>query len=333
MNPRLNFIKLLSGYKITQCLYVAAKLNIADHLLSSPKTANELALLVNVKPGPLYRVLRCLAALDVFNEDENKMFSLNETAELLLSESMDTFKDYVILCGDDLYKTTSELLYSVETGLPAFDHIHGMNFWEHLNNNPANAAKFHDAMSKGTELIINELISHYDFSPYKKIIDVGGGKGHIICGILSAYPNATGTVFDLSSIKDLALEYINEKNLSDRCEVIIGDFFDSVPTGGDIYLLKVVLHDWDDEQSITILKNCRKVMSRQSKLLIIERIVENDQFKDLACLGDINMLVNVTGKERSVEEFNHLLKSADLHFKRIIHTNNSFSIIEASPIF
>jgi len=333
MNSRLKFVKLLFGYKMTQCLYVAAKLNIADHLLSGPKTVDDLAALVNAKTEPLYRVLRCLAALEIINENENKTFSLNEISEFLFSNSANSLKDFVILCGDDLYKTTSELLYSVETGLPAFDHIYGMGFWDYLDKNPDKSVNFHDAMTKGSEELIKELIKIYDFSPYKNIIDVGGGKGHVLCGILSAYPNAHGIVYDLLHTKNLALAYINEKKLSDRCDVITGNFFDSVPASGDMYLLKVVLHDWNDEQAITILKNCRKAMSKQSKLIIIEKIIEEDQFKDIACLGDINMLVTLNGKERNLIEFKNLLMSANLHFERQIDLSNSFSIVEASPMF
>lgn len=333
MFPRLKFVRLLFGYKITQCLYVAAKLNIADHLVTGSKTADELARLLNVKPEPLYRVLRCLASLDVFNENTNKSFSLNETAEMLISSSKNSLRDFAVLCGTDLYKATSDLFYSVETGLPAFDNIYGMNFWDYLDNNPDNATLFHDAMTKGQDQIIKELIKNYDFSPYKKIIDIGGGQGHVLCGILSAYQNMLGTVYDLSNARNLALRYINYMNLSERCNVVTGNFLETVPPGGDIYLLKVVLHDWDDERAIAILKNCRKEMTKYSKLIIIEKVIDDNQFKDLACLGDINMLVTLTGKERSLIEFKNLLNQAGFDYERKIDTTISFSIIEASPVF
>jgi hypothetical protein len=206
-----------------------------------------------------------------------------------------------------------------------------MDFWDYLDKYPDKNVIYHDAMAKGSGQLIQELIRIYDFSPYKNIIDVGGGKGHVLCGILSAYPNAHGIVYDLLNTKQLALAYINEKKLSDRCDVITGNFFDSVPASGDIYLLKVVLHDWNDEQAIIILKNCQKQMSENSKLIIIERVIEKDQFKDIACLGDINMLVTVNGKERNLVEFKNLFINANLRFERKINLSNSFSLIEVSP--
>lgn len=332
MDSRLKFIKLLFGYKMSQCLYVVAKLNIADYLLSGPKTASELALLSKTNSDALYRVLRCLAALEIFDEGDNKDFSLNEASNFLISDSNTSLKDFVILCGEDLYKTTGDLFYSVETGLPAFDHIYGMNFWNYLDKNNDKCINFHDAMTNGSKEIIKDIINNYNFSPYKNIIDVGGGKGHIICAILLAYPNIHGIVYDLPKTKSLALTYVKEMNLSDRCNVISGNFFDSVPSNGDLYLLKVILHDWNDDQAITILKNCRNKMSKKAKLLIIEKIIQENRFKDIACLGDINMLATLNGKERSLVEFKNLLLSAKLHFEKKIDINNSFSIIEAIPV-
>lgn len=325
------FARLLYGYKATQCLYVAAKLNVADHLISGSKTISELSDLTNAKPDPLYRVMRCLAALGIFKEEANKCFSLNENANDLLSESENTIKDFVILCGEDLYQSAGELLYSVKTGLPAFDPIYGMNYWDYLNANPNKAAIFHDAMEKGTGPIIREIINHYNFSSYQHIIDVGGGKGHLLCEILLQYPNTRGIVYDLENARNPAIEYIAQKQLSQRCQVTTGDFFKSVPTGGDIYLLKVVLHDWDDQRANLILQNCRKAISPSGKLLIIEKVVEDDQFKDLACLGDINMLVTLTGKERSLSEFQNLLSDSGFKFIQKISTTTVLSIIEAEP--
>jgi hypothetical protein len=324
--------RILYGYKATQCLYVAAKLNIADYLKSGQKTINELSISTNTKPEPLYRVMRCLASLSVFQEDSNKNFSLNKNAERLLSDAEDTMKNFIVLCGEELYHSAGDLLYTVKTGLPAFDHIYGMNHWEYLEANPDKAQIFHDAMEKGTIPTIKETIGHYDFSAYRNIIDVGGGKGQLLCEILSQYPNAHGAVFDLANAKNPALEYIDKKELSHRCKVETGNFFISVPAGADIYLLKFVLHDWDDESANLILNNCRKGMTENSKLLIIEKIIDDNQFKDMACLGDINMLVTLTGKERSLAEFQKLLNAAGLKFERRVDSKTVFSIIEATVL-
>jgi len=324
--------KLLYGYKATQCLYVAAKLNIADHLLSGKKNIHDLARTTNTNCDALYRVMRCLAALGVFNEESEKIFSLNSAADDLLSDSENTMKDFIILCGEELYRSAGDLLYSVKTDLPAFDHIYGMNHWDYLEKHPDKAKTFHDAMEKGSLPMIKDILKHYDFSTYKSIVDVGGGKGQLICEILSQYPHTNGIVFDLPNAEKFAENYIISKNLSDRCKFISGSFFEATPKDSDLYLLKVVLHDWDDKKALQILQKCRESISKTGKILIIEKIIENNNFKDLACLGDINMLVTLKGRERSLDEFKHLLDIGGFKLLQKIGTNTVFSIIEAESI-
>ncbi|MBX3708733.1 MAG: hypothetical protein KIT56_05800 [Gammaproteobacteria bacterium] len=200
-----------------------------------------------------------------------------------------------------------------------------------MEANPDKAKIFHDAMERGTQPMIREIISHYDFSLCREIIDVGGEKGHLLCEILHQYPTAFGTVYDLPNAENSALEYIMNMNLSERCKVKTGSFFNSVPSG-DMLLLKVILHDWDDKHAKLILKNCRKDMPDHGKLLIIEKVVEDNEFKDLACLGDINMMVTLSGKERSLPEFNELLNQSGFQLIRNINTSTVFSILEAEPI-
>ena len=331
-NDKIILARLLYGYKVTQCLYVAAKLDIADHLLSGAKEISEIASLVGVKPEPLYRVMRCLASVGVFNEKKEKVFSLNTLSEKLVSNAQGTLKDFVKLCGEELYLSASELLYTVQTGIPGFEKLYGMNHWEYLNQNPDKAHIFNNAMGTGSEGIINDIVTKYDFSPYKKIIDVGGGKGHIICGILSAYSNTLGVVYDLAHTHVTTTNYIKKMGLTERCKVVIGDFFESIPSQGDIYLLKVVLHDWNDQLAGKILRNCHKAMTADSKLIIIEKILDTDQYKDLACLGDINMLATLTGKERSLAEYENLLNLSNLGVARTIDTSTPFKIIEAQIV-
>lgn len=323
--------KLLYGYKATQCLYVAAKLNIADYLASGPKTMTELANSTNCMQEPLYRVIRCLISLGIFCE-ENDKFYLNEAAKDLLSDSENSMKDFIILCGEELYQAAGQLHYSVKTGLPAFDKIYGMTHWAYLNKYPEKANLFHDAMGKGTASMLNEIIKNYDFTPHKKIIDIGGGMGHLLCEILSQYPSATGIIYDLEHAKKSAINLIQQKILTDRCEFIAGNLFLSAPTEGDLYLLKVVLHDWDDQNAKVILQTCRKSMSEASKLLIIEKVIENNQLNDMACLGDINMLVTYSGRERTLNEFQTLIDESGFKLLRKICTGSVFSIIETEAV-
>lgn len=320
--------RLLFGYKATQCLYVAAKLNIADHLKSHPLSIDELAKLTNTNQDALYRVMRCLSTLGIFDENNQKIFGLNAAAEDLHSDSENTMKDFVVLCGEELYQSAGELLYSVQTGKPAFNHIYGMSHWEYLETHPEKAKIFHDAMEKGTLPMIREIIKHYDFSQFKQIVDIGGGKGQLVCEILSHHPECRGTVFDLPNAKIHTLKHIHENNLESRCEMVTGSFFDEIPRG-DLYLLKVVLHDWDDDRAKSILLNCHKHLNKNGKLLIIEKVVEDNKNKDLACLGDINMLVTLTGRERRMDEFANLLNQCGFRLMRKIDTATVFSILEA----
>ncbi|MBX3709650.1 MAG: hypothetical protein KIT56_01755 [Gammaproteobacteria bacterium] len=262
--------KLLYGYKATQCLYVAAKFNIADHLKNGPKSVKKLASLTNSDADSLYRAIRCLVALGVFQQ-EGTSFALNSASEDLLSDAENTIKDFVILCGEELYQAAGNLLYTVQTGKPAFNHIYGISHWEYLEANPDKAKIFHDAMES-------------------------------------------------------ALEYTKELGI--RCTVLTGNFFECVPTA-DLYLLKVVLHDWDDQHAKMILMNCHKSMPYHGKLLIIEKIIEDNQYKDMACLGDINMMVTLSGRERNLVEFIKLLNQSGFEFTRKIDTSCVFSIIEA----
>ncbi len=322
--------KMLYGYKMTQCLYVATKLNIADHLSLGKKSAQELAILTNANADALYRVMRCLATLGVFNEEQGKVFSLNDEAEELLTNSKNTMKDFIILCGEELYNAAGELLYSVSTGQPAFNHIYGQSHWEFLDKYPDKAAIFHNAMERGTSPMIQEIISHYDFSSFKDIVDIGGGKGQLVCEMLQINPEAHGITYDLLNAESSALDFVASSELSDRCDVVSGDFFKSIPSG-DLLLLKVILHDWDDENAKLILKNCRDSIAANGKILIIEKVINDDKFKELACLGDINMLVMFAGKERSLIEFQELLKKSGFKYLRKIDTKTVFSIIEAEP--
>lgn len=217
-------VETLYGYKGTQCLYVAAKLNIADHLAQGNKSTDELARLTHTHSDALYRVLRCLASLGIFEEKENRLFALNKSAEPLLTDSSDSIKDFIILCGEELYQAASDLLYSTTTGQPAFPHIYGMSHWEYLEKNPAKAEIFHHAMDIGSRPIVAEIIANYDFSNCRTIIDVGGGKGLLTTEILAKNPNLHGIVFDLENATKLAAEYIAQKDIANRCDIVAGDF-------------------------------------------------------------------------------------------------------------
>ncbi|HVV69215.1 MAG TPA: methyltransferase [Patescibacteria group bacterium] len=325
-------LQYIYGYEITQCLYVVAKLDIADYLLESSKEIEQLAELCSASPCALYRVMRCLASLGIFVENENKEFSLNDLALPLTSTANNSAKNFIILCGESLYNAAANLLHSVKTGQVGFYHSTKMDYWEYLNLNPEKAKIFNDAMETGSRFTIDVILSVYDFSLFNYIVDIGGGKGHFIGSILKKYPSAKGISFDLAHVTIPANEYINSLELNNRCEIISGSFFDFIPAGGDLYLLKVILHDWDDDNAKAILKNCRKAVTKRSKILIIEKLIDNGNNLQSIFLGDINMLVTHGGKERSLSDFELLLKESNFHINSVLRTSTAFSIIEAIPI-
>lgn len=323
------FARLLFGYKITQCLYVAAKLDIADYLISGKKHIDDLAKLTHSKRMPLYRVMRCLVSLGVFTE-ENKYFSLNDLAMQLTTDANNSLKDFVILCGEELYQSAGNLLFSVQHDSPSFNNIYGMSHWEFLEKNPDKAEIFHNAMERGSRLTLKHVLEAYDFSKFTNIIDVGGGKGHFLCEILKKNTNATGVVFDLPNAEKIAVEYLRKNNLDNRAQFVSGNFFDHIPKNGDLYLFKVILHDWNDNEALHILRNCHKVIPKNGVVLIIEKLIEKENHSnDLTCLGDINMLVTLSGKERSLNDFIVLLNQANFAYRQKITTDTPFSLIEA----
>lgn len=324
------FQDLLYGYMLTQCLYTIVKLGVPDYLIDSPKNVTELAKLTMTHPEALYRVMRCLAAYGAFNENEKKEFSLNEMSSQLLTNKEASLRDYLIFCSEVMYKASTCLVDTLKTGKPAFNFYFGMNFWEYLASHPNESTLFNHAMQKGFESIVSDLIEAYDFSNAETIIDVGGGNGHFVSKILLKNAAVFGVVYDLEHVIPAAQDYIQKAVLSHRCKVIAGDFFKSIPAQGSIYLLRVILHDWADDSALLILKNCRVAMQSQSKLLIVERIINNNENKTNNYLGDINMLIAVGGKERSLDEYQTLIEQAGLKITTVKNTITPFSIIECS---
>lgn len=323
------FSLLLYGYKMTQCLYVVAKLNIADHLVNSKRSIDELAKLTKVKADPLYRVMRTLAALDVFIEEKGKYFSLNPMSYWLVSDYDQTLKDFVILCGEELYQSAGQLLYSVQNDLPSFKEIYGQSHMEYISKHPEKAKVFNNAMAKGSEDMIQAIVNYELFQkPNQNIVDLGGGIGHILCGVLQKNATSKGIVFDLKHAKAQSNQHIRECGLHNRCQFLEGSFFEKVPNNADVYLLKVVLHNWSDSDVNKILEHCREAMHPKSRLVIIERLASSDS-KSATYLTDINMLVTTTGRERTIDEFSTILNQNGLEIKHHDNLTSTLHIIDA----
>jgi len=329
--PREQMLQVIMNFWMGRAIQVAAKLGIPDLLKDGAKSAEELAAATGTHTASLYRVLRALVSTGIFR-NEDGLFGLTPLSELLLTDTPGTMRWFMISeLGQEHYPAWGNLMHSVQTGETAFDHLFGMDVWKYFEKNPEDAAVFNDSMS-GTSAAANEAItSAYDFSEFRTLVDVGGGYGALITGILRKNPELKGILFDAPEVIEHSQTRIADAGLADRCETVGGNFFKSVPGGGDAYILKWIIHDWDDERSIQILQNIRNHMSPDSRLILIDAVVPEDDSPDFSKFFDLNMLVMTGGKERTEKEFGELLQAAGFKLLRVIPTNFPTSIIEGQP--
>jgi hypothetical protein len=324
--------QMIMGFRITQLVYVAAKLGLADVLAQGPQTPQQLAKAVSAEPRALYRLLRALASLGLFTETDEGTFALTPLARLLQTDAAGSLRGLATLYGEAwLWQAYGQLLYSIQTGQPAFGHVHHQPFYDYLAEHPAAESSFQQAMCAYSDQEAAALLGAYDFTGVTQLIDVGGGEGALLATILRAYPALSGVLFDLAPVVANAPSLFAEAGVAARCTCVAGDFFTAVPPGGDLYLLKSVIHNWDDEQSLTILKNCRRAMSKQGRLLVLERVIPAGAEPAEAKLFDINMLVVVGGQERTVAEFAALFQAAGFRLTRVISTASPLSVVEGIP--
>jgi O-methyltransferase domain/Dimerisation domain len=330
---RATLMHMLTGYWSTQVIYVAAKLGIADLLEHGPKTSEELAISTGTHAPSLYRLLRALANLNVFEENEAGYFSLTPIGLCLVSSTPGSMRARAIIGGEELYSAWGDLLYSIQTGDSAFDHVFKMPFFQYLAQNEDAATNFNNMMAGSAVQAAAAIIAAYDFSWARTIVDVGGGDGTLIASILNAHPQARGILLETPHVAESARRRLVAAGLSERCDVVVGDYFRAVPDGGDIYLLSWIIHDWDDERSISILKNCHQAMQSGGKLLLLEEIIPGVNETSMSKLYDLHMLVMMTdggGRERTEAEYRKLLANAGFRKTTIIPTTLPRSLIEGT---
>lgn len=319
------------GYRTAQALYVAAALGIADLLANGPRSVDGLAAATKTHAPSLYRLLRALASIGIFAEDDERRFLLTPLAEPLRSDVPGSVLSFVrFMCAPMLLEPWGNLLYSVQTGRPAFDHVHGMSLYAYLAQHPDAAAVFHAGMS--TMSRHPAVLDAYDFAGATVVVDVGGGDGTLLAGILRANPALHGILFDRPEIAEAARGHLEREGLTDRCRVVGGSFFESVPEGGDLYILSDVVHNWGDDQVVTILANCRRAMPASGRLLVIQEVLPPGNEPALGKFADLNMLVVPGGRERTADEQRTVLAAAGFGLTRIIPTRDSYSIVEAVPV-
>jgi hypothetical protein len=322
--------RLINGYQVSQAIYVAATLGIADLLKDDSRTSDELAVATETDPPTLYRLLRALAAVGVLHEEDGRRFSLTPVGEQLRSDHPRSVLGWAAFIGR-LYhwEAWGHLLESVRTGESAFRLLNGTDIWSYRAERPDESAIFDRAMMALTAASNRALLDAYDFGRFGTVCDVGGGNGALLASLLANYPAMQGVLFDQPHVIANADDVLSD--VADRCRVVPGSFFESLPAGGDAYVLKSIIHDWDDESSRTILRACRRATDGGS-LLVVERLIGEPNEDPATKFGDLNMLVAPGGQERTVEEFGALFAAAGFELAGVTQTSGGLAVIEGVPV-
>jgi hypothetical protein len=324
--------QMIFGGWVQQSITVAAKLDISDLLKEGPLSYERLAELTESHPETLYRLMRALSSVGLFTELDNKTFALQPLGTFLQSETPGSMRALAILFGEKWHRESwSNLIYSVRTGKNAFREVHGQEFFEYMVANPEAGEVFNNAMIAISNMLV-PFLSLYNFSGFNRIIDVGGGYGGIMTTILTQNPLLKGTVFDLPAVIEGTKQNIRAAGLEGRCDCMSGNFFESVPPGGDVYLMKHIIHDWGDDEAIAILRNCRQQMQDTGRLVLLEAVIEPGDAPHPSKFMDLEMIVSVVGKERTENEINALFKESGFKLSRIIPTPTPVAIIEGIPV-
>jgi hypothetical protein len=324
--------QLINGYRISQAIYVAACLRIAEHLADGPRTCDDLAMATGANASALYRLMRALAAADIFRESEGRRFSLTPMALHLQAAVPGSRQAWAAFIGRPAaWEAWGQLLHSVRTGDNAIRHAHGTDVWGYRASHPEEGAIFDTAMREGSLRAADTILATYDFAQFQKIVDVGGGDATFLSRILRAHPHVSGVLFDRPHVVGKAPEVLEEAGVASRCEVVAGSFFDRVPPGADAYVLKLVLHDWADEPALAILRGCRQAMTKSTRLLVIERLLSPPNEGLEGKFSDLNMLVSAGGQERTQQEFATLLKLAGFDVCSVLPTTSELALLEATP--
>jgi O-methyltransferase domain/Dimerisation domain len=330
--PPIRISLLSQGTIISTSLALAAELGIADLLADGPRSSEELAQATSTHPRSLYRLLRLLCCIGVFTEIQPDSFAQTPLSECLRTGVPGSMRSWLRMIGFKIrYHTHAEALHSIKTGEPAFKRVAGMEFFDYMAAHPDEGGVFNQAMNDMGQGVAAAVVGSYDFSGIGKIIDVGGGHGTLIARILQKYPEMTGILFDSPHVAESARESIASAGLAQRCEVVGGDFFKSIPSGCDAYLLRWIIHNWDNERAVTILRNCRQGMGERSRLLLIESVIPAGNEFHPGKLLDYIMLTSHSGQERMAEEYDSLLREADLRLNKVVPTGSHLSVIEAVP--
>jgi hypothetical protein len=317
-----DLLRLVAGYQVSQAIHVAAVLGIADLLEDGPRTSDDLAAATATHPRTLYRLLRALAGAGVLREDEGRTFALTPLGDPLRSNAPGSVQGWAAFVGRAHHREAwTHLIDSVQTGENAYRIAHGVSAWEHRAGDPEENAAFDRAMVSRTRAVNGSLLDAYDFGRFGTVVDVGGGRGALLAALVEAHPSMRGVLFDQPHVVDGV-------DLGERVRVVAGSFFDEVPEGGDAYVLKWIVHDWEDKEAAEILRVCRAAMGDRAALLVVERELGSPE----SMFSDLNMLVGPGGQERTREEFRALFQSAGFRLVASTPTASGISVLEGAPV-
>jgi len=333
MTPSIEAQRLLSGFRAYMMMVAACRLNIPDLLASGARTADEVAASTGMHPPSMQRLLRGLVVWGVLAEMPDGRFASTPLSDHFRSDRPG-LHNLTIMLSEEGYQAWGELMYTLRTGKPAYEHLYGKSHFARLAEEPEMSAHFNAAMVELSTRIARAFISSFDFTGVNTMVDVGGGNGGILIAVLQAHPAMRGVLFDLAQGLAGARESLEAAGVADRVILHEGSFFEEVPSGADLYLLKSIIHDWDDERALAILQTCRKAMGDRARLVLLERrfperIANGDDMLS-AVMGDLHMMVVLGGKERTDNEYRELMARAGLRLARVVPADNEFAAFEAA---
>lgn len=330
--PPVALLQMMTGYWVSQAIHVAAELGIADLLAGGPKTCEELAEATGCHPQSLHRVLRALSSAGIFTETTSAAFALTPMAEFLRSEHPASMRALARMYGEEQYRAWGDLLHSVKTGQRAFDNMFGADYFTYLTDHPESEQVFNQAMTGWTNQLVGGVVDAYDFSGFETVVDVGGGYGALLAAVLQRHPDMQGVLFDRPQVVDAALDQLDAAGVADRCTLVGGDFFSGVPGGGDAYVLAQILHDWDDGRCVEILKQCRRAVHDDGRLLVVELVLPEGQEPFFGKWLDLHMLVLLGARERTAAEYGALLRAGGFDLTQVVAMPSGPSVVEAVPV-
>jgi hypothetical protein len=336
---REQLLSLFRAYRIAQAVYVVARLGIPDLLINGPREVDDLAQATGSHSPSLKRVLLALAAVGVLDKVGPRRFALTPIGAMLRADVPNSLRPSVLFSlNESHWRPWGHLLHTVRTGETAFEHVHGANLFDYMAAHPEVASLFNSGMLGNSPAHARLIATMYDFSQKRLVVDVGAGRGRLLATILECHRHLRGILFDLPHVIDDARRLVNDAGVSDRCEFVGGNFFEAVPAGGDAYVFRNIIHDWQDDQAVAILKTCRHAVGDSAHLILVERYLADDPREALLIHhADLEMLVNVGGLERTSDEYATLLERSGFRLFRTISLGNSREamghyLVEAHPV-